>query len=219
MFSNSKNRQVDENEDELLVDESSNVQRSWKAAIDHSKRLTYINGGLMVAIAVLSFHIAITKPVAISTPPNYSEPIQMIGNQANAAYKKQWGIFVANMLGNVTIRNADIVLDTMKPMLSLSDYDALDEQVQGLVKALDIRDQYQEYTVLDVFYDNKFDRVIIYGERRLVDRKKRDTGDTTSRPVRWTYELSVQSANGSPKLTSINQYEGAPQLDRGRMAR
>jgi conjugal transfer pilus assembly protein TraE len=219
MFSRSKDSVIEDDENKPLEDTTSQVQISWKAAIDHSKRITLINGGLVVVIMALSFQILMTKPVAIATPPNYSEPIQMIGNQANAAYKKQWGIFVANMLGNVNLRNVDIVLDTMKSMLSLSDYDALNEQVSGLVKALDIRDQYQQYTVLDVFYDNKYDKVIIYGERKLVDRKKRSSEDDSSRPVRWTYELTVISANGTPKLTTIDQYEGAPQLERNRIER
>ncbi|MEZ9856680.1 hypothetical protein AB4347_22015, partial [Vibrio breoganii] len=82
----------------------------------------------------------------------------MIGNKANSGYKKQWGIFIASMLGNVNVRNVDIVLDTLKPMLSIRDYDALNEQVISHVKALDIRDQVQEFNVLDVFYDNKYDK-------------------------------------------------------------
>ncbi|MFA0037759.1 TraE/TraK family type IV conjugative transfer system protein [Vibrio sp. 10N.261.52.A1] len=208
-----------QDESELEHDSDSNVQRSWQAAIDHSNKMTKMMGLSIIICAFLAFKVMTAKPVTVVTPPNFSEEIVMIGNKANSGYKKQWGIFIASMLGNVNVRNVDIVLDTLKPMLSIRDYEELNEQVISHVKALDIRDQVQEFNVLDVFYDNKYDKVIVYGERKLTERKKRGNKSDERRAVRWTYELKIANAHGSPKMQSIDQYEGAPQIERNRIER
>ena len=126
LFSKKKKR-----ESEVVGDSGSNVQRSWQAAIDHGRKMTIMLGFSVAIIGVLALKIMTTKPIVIITPPNLSEDITMIGNAASASYKKQWGIFIADMLGNVNVRNVDLVLETLKPMLSIRDYDALNEQVVG----------------------------------------------------------------------------------------
>ncbi|USD59044.1 hypothetical protein J4N45_10930 [Vibrio sp. SCSIO 43140] len=201
-----------------LVDPNSNTQMSWQAAIDQSKRMTQLLGLAIVVILLLAFKILTTKPITTTTPPNFSESVTLIGNQASSSYKKQWGVFIAETLGNVSVRNLPLVLDILKPMLSVRDYDVLAGQVEAYVKALDIRDQVQEFSTLDVFYDKKYDKVIVYGEMKLTERKKRNSDDA-NRPVRYTYELNIKNQNGQPKLANIVQYEGAPNMERNRLER
>lgn len=201
-----------------LVDPNSNSQITWQEAIDHSRRMTHLLGLAIVVILLLTFKILTTKPITTTTPPNFSESITIVGNQASSSYKKQWGVFIAETLGNVSVRNLPLVLDILKPMLSVRDYDVLAGQVEAYVKALDIRDQVQQFSTLDVFYDKKYDKVIVYGEMKLTERKKRNSEDD-SRPVRYTYELNIKNQNGQPKLANIVQYEGAPNMERNRLER
>lgn len=201
-----------------LADPNSNTQVSWQAAIDHSKRMTNLLGISMVIIALLSLKVMTTKPVTIISPPNFNDQVKLIGNQASSSYKKQWGVFIAETLGNVSVRNLPLVLEILKPMLTVRDYDVLAGQVEAYVKALDIRDQVQEFSTLDVFYDKKYDKVIVYGEMKLNERKKRNS-EEANRPVRYTYELTITNQNGQPKLANIVQYEGAPNMERNRLER
>jgi conjugal transfer pilus assembly protein TraE len=217
LFNIGNKKSKSENKEEL-IDSESNTQNSWQAAIDHSKRMTHMLFLSVAVILVLSLKILTTKPITTATPPNFSEAVTLVGNQASSSYKKQWGIFIAETMGNVSNRNLNLVLEILKPMLSVRDYDLLADQMSSYVKALDIRDQVQTFSTLDVFYDKKFDKVIVYGEMKLTERKKRNT-DEENRPVRYTYELTVKSRNGQPRLENVVQYEGAPNMERNRLER
>lgn len=198
--------------------EDSNTQNSWIAAINHSRHMTYMLWIVVIANLFLVFRVVNQDVISTTVPPNFSEEIKFIGKQAGSTYKKQWGIFVADLLGNVNVRNKEIVLDTLKPMLSPRDYEGLDAQITAHVNALDIRDQIQNFDAIDIYYDRKFDKVIVYGEREIIDRKK-VTRAENRRPIRWTYELELGSRNGQPRMKSVNQYEGAPKIERNRMER
>lgn len=199
-------------------DNASNTQNSWIAAINHSRHLTYMMWLLLVANTFLVFKVVNQDVISTTVPPNFSEEVQFIGKNANSTYKKQWGIFVADLLGNVNVRNKEIVLNTLKSMLSPRDYEELDAQITAHVNALDIRDQIQNFNSMDIYYDRKFDKVIVYGERTITDRKK-VTREENRRPLRWTYELEMRSRNGQPWIKSVNQYEGAPKIERNRIER
>ncbi|WP_299020962.1 TraE/TraK family type IV conjugative transfer system protein [uncultured Photobacterium sp.] len=196
----------------------SDVQRSWTAAVDHSLRVTIALIVALFVIAVLALKILTTKPVTIVIPPQLSEEIAIVGNKADESYKKLWGIHIASILGNASERTLEVVLDAMKPMVPIEDYDEMAAQLQAHVKALALRGQTQTFTPIDTYYDPRKDIMYIYGERQLISRKKADKKNPL-KPVRWTYEMTVESAGGTPSLTYIDQYEGAPNIDRNRLER
>ncbi|MGR5159277.1 TraE/TraK family type IV conjugative transfer system protein [Vibrio owensii] len=196
----------------------SNTQKSWSAAIDHSFRMTLMLLLALVIIFMLVAKVLMTKPVTVVTPPNLSEPITIIGNQADEPFKKLWGTHIASMLGNANERNLEVILDSMKSMLTVRDYDIMAEQLSTHVKALALRNQRQSFNPQDFYYDPKSDIVYIYGERELTSRKKVQSNNPL-KPVRWTYEITVKYAGGRPHLAYIDQYEGAPRIDKNRIER
>ena len=195
----------------------SNVQRSWTEAVDHSYRMTIATILSVATIVLLSYKIVTTKPVTIVIPPQLNETITIVGNKAGESYKKLWGIHIASMLGNASERSVKVVLEALKPMLSVADYDVMSEQLSTHVKALALRYQTQKYTVQDTYYDPKRDIIYIYGDRELISKKKVTAKKAGMKPIRWTYEITIKQAGGKTKMPYITQYEGTPRFDSNRL--
>ncbi|UJF20354.1 type IV conjugative transfer system protein TraE (plasmid) [Vibrio sp. SS-MA-C1-2] len=192
---------------------------SWTAAVNHSQKMTYVVIALVIINLALTFRVITQDRITIITPPNFDKAFELNGNKADMNWKKMWSVMIAELLGNANNRSVDVTLETLKPMMNSADYERMADQLQAHVKALSIRNQEQRFEVLDTYYDAKTDKVIIYGERELTDKRRISDKNAELRPIRWTYEVKVKNANGSPELTYINQYEGTPQIDRTRLAK
>ncbi|MGR5287086.1 TraE/TraK family type IV conjugative transfer system protein [Vibrio maritimus] len=194
-------------------------QGTWTAAINQAKKLTTMLMISVLANLVLVFSLVSKQPIMTVTPPNFAEAFTLVGAKADEAWKRMWAVAIAELLGNANERSLDTVLDAFKPMLRGDDYEVMASQLEAHVKALSIRNQYQEFDVVDSYFDEKYDRVIIYGQRSIKSKRVSDDERLNSRPIRWTYEISIQNAFGTPKLMHISQYEGAPKIDRARFSR
>lgn len=154
--------------------------------------------------------VAKKEVTSIVTPPTFTEQISMRGNQVSESYQSMWAMFVAEMIGNISPSRMDIVLQTMQRMIPAKNWDEVKEQMTAQLARLKIRKVEEKFSVKDVAIDPVTKVVWVTGEKETTSIR---TGRSVSEM--WTFEVRIDSNGvGSPVITHLKQYAGAPQKKR-----
>ena len=191
---------------------NSKGELSWSASINHSKILTQVVLGLTAVIIVLTIMVFRKETIVVVTPPNFTEAFTIVGDQVSEPYKSGFALFAANMAGNISSKNADFVVSTLKSMFPIQYADEYETQLRSQVIALQARGVTEQFLSLDLIYNKMVDTVWVYGEKRTTSKK---SGAQTTQ--KWTYEIRITASNGYPKILHFAQYAGAPNT-KGRMS-
>lgn len=189
----------------------SHGDKSWSASINHSRTMTQIALGLTAVIIVQTIMLFRQETVVVVTPPNFTEAFTIVGDQVSEPYKSGFALFAANLAGNVSSKNADFVVKTLKTMFPVQYADEYENQLRAQIAALKARGVTEQFLSLDLIYNKAADTVWVYGDKRTISKK---SGSQTT--MKWTYEIRIAASNGYPKILHFVQYAGAPNT-KGRM--
>ena len=184
---------------------NSKALRSWSHSVALARFLAQSNLALAIAVVALAYSVLSKDETVVVLPPTFTEEITIVGNQASEAYKTGWGLFAANMAGNISERNSSFVVDTLRKMFRAKDADDYERQLLSQVEALKVRGVRENFTPLDLIYNSEVDTVWVYGDKRTVCTR---SGASTTQ--KWTYEIRIIAVAGHPKITHFSQYAGAP---------
>lgn len=178
---------------------------SWSHSVTLANIMAQSNLALAIAVVCLTYGMLSKDETVVVVPPTFTEEITFVGNQASEAYKTGWGLFVANLAGNISERNSTFVADTLRKMFKAKDADNFERQLTAQVQALKVRGVRENFTPLDLIYNSEVDTVWVYGDKKTVSVR---SGASTTQ--KWTYEVRIIASSGMPKITHFTQYEGAP---------
>ncbi|MFC1336962.1 MAG: pilus assembly protein [gamma proteobacterium symbiont of Clathrolucina costata] len=182
--------------------------KTWEGSLAENKWNRIFNGGLAVAVVLLSYMVFTKEHVVVIQPETLGSEAWITKDQASQSYKESWGLFLAQLTGNITPANVDFLKDRLKPLLSPAIYsdviDTLETQAQG-IKNDRITMRFEPRFVE---YETTSDRVFVYGYSFV----KGATGDE-DRQER-TYEYRIRISNYAPMILDINTYEGKPRTER-----
>lgn len=154
--------------------------------------------------------VAKKEVTTIVSPPTFTEQISMRGNQVSESYQSMWAIFVAEMIGNISPSRMNVVLQTMQRMIPAKNWDEVKEQMTAQLARLKIRKVEEKFSVKDVAIDPVTKVVWVTGEKETTSIR---TGRSVSEM--WTFEVRIDTNGvGSPVITHLKQYSGAPQKKR-----
>lgn len=168
-----------------------------------SRWLRWVALGLVAANVVLAIAVFSTRTVVTIQPPGLNEAARITINEANGAYKRAWGVFLAQLLGNVKPGSAEFILATISPLLSADLYrpvvNAIHEQADKIRQ-----DRVSvSFTPREVNYDPDAD--IVYVTGRQVSAGPGSDPVTAQR----TYEFTITIQHYQPQVTRLAVYSGA----------
>ncbi len=184
---------------------NSKALRSWSHSVALARVLAQSNLALTIAVIVLTWAVLSKDETVIVVPPTFTEEITFVGNQASEAYKTGWGLFAANLAGNISERNSRFVVDTLRKMFKAKDADEYERQLLSQIEALRVRGVRETFTPLDLIYNSEVDTVWVYGDKKTVSTR---SGASTTQ--KYTYEVRIIASSGFPKIVHFTQYPGAP---------
>ena len=159
--------------------------------------------GLVLSNLLLAWLASRQETAVVLTPLMLTEPVTVARRQADASYKITWGLFFAQLLGNVTPGNADLILPALDPLLAPALYQPVHDAVAEQL-ALFAREQLTtRYEPRTAQYDPASDSVSISGV--LTTRGATGTAQRSER----SYTLRIAVANYRPQLTSLQVYSGS----------
>ncbi|MCE2571746.1 type IV conjugative transfer system protein TraE [Motilimonas eburnea] len=197
----------------MFQNSRSKSAKSWSNAVSaaniNALAVLVLALGLVIALVVI-----LNKDTkTIMTSPTYKgEKIEVIGNKANSNWKKGWSLYLAILIGNVGPKNVELVVSEINSYLSPRLKRQKKEEIEKFVAMLKARNAEQTFVPQDMAYDPKQDVVWVWGELSVSTMNNK-----SPTPQRWTYEFKVlMDGLGSPRVTFLDQYSGAPKINRKR---
>ncbi len=140
-------------------------------------------------------------PVVL-VPPNITDQVKISKNTADAETKKAWGLYVAQLIGNVTPGNADFVAEVIEPLLHPRIYKSVRENLAYQIESLKLERVSLSFTPRSVSYEPASDRVFVSGQ--LISAGMGDAEERSNR----TYELQISIDRFRPMITFLDVYKG-----------
>lgn len=185
----------------------------WSLFRANQQALNTENGWLRVAVALLAaanlwgwWERGRQDTVVVLTPPTLNEPARVARNQADAPYKIAQGLFVAQLLGNVSPGNSDLLLQGLEPLLDARLYQPVREGINEQLRQFEREQITTSFTPRSTTYNPPTDTVFITG-------RSTTTGAAGApRHSERTYELRWKLDHYRPRLVHLEAYDGPPRI-------
>ncbi|MBN6742984.1 hypothetical protein JKG47_21345 [Acidithiobacillus sp. MC6.1] len=157
-------------------------------------------GNIFLASDILS-----TDTRVVLVPPHLSHEARIGYGSANVSYYKAWGMYVAEMVGNLTPANTKFVVDSLVPLMGPGTFQAVKTALYAE------KDQEVEYHVTTAFDATSIiwqpitSTIFVTGDLHQIS----PTGRYTAGGVQ-TYEMKIRIRQGQPVITNFQDYPGIP---------
>lgn len=192
--------------------------QTWKGALAENRFHRIVTLTLAVALAVAAWGLLRQDSVVVLVPPDLREEVWIARDDAQIAYRKSWGLYLAELLGNVAPGSVDLIAGAVEPLLAPAIHarvmEVLHRQAQQIREdRINLR-----FTPREVLYEPETQKVFIAGysfvSGALGDEEKR---------LQRAWEFGIEVAGYAPRVTHIDTYEGKPrtqaELRRGEKTR
>lgn len=177
---------------------------SWGFVQAENRLHRYLLIGLLVTNVVTAFAALRTERTVIMIPPNLTEKVEISRQDASAKTFEAWGLFLAQLLGNVTPNTLDFVADSVSPLLSSQIHRETVNAMHDQINALKIDKISTTFTPNQVYYEQDTNKVFVTGQ--LTTKGPNDKPEAAYR----TYEFQIAIVNYNPVVTDLNVYQGEP---------
>tara|TARA_B100000953_G_scaffold90890_1_gene74086 strand:- start:48 stop:737 length:690 start_codon:yes stop_codon:yes gene_type:complete len=175
------------------------------ADYERYKRFAMVTiASLSVAVVLLMFMAFNKEPIVVMVPPNMTKDMVIEGDKASEEYQTQFAYQTALLVGNISKRNIDFVVDRMEEMLSPALRQVVSEKLKSEARVLQVRELEQTFSVDDVMYSDTRNIVWVWGKRSVKGKGVPPISDD------YTYEFQFIVNNGMPRLTHYKAYSGHP---------
>ena len=142
--------------------------------------------------------------VTTLVPPVLTESVSVSKRNADAGYKKAWGLYVASLLGNVSPGNADFVIESLQLLLSPRVFSTLKQSVAADIEMIKKDGVSVSYEQKQVIYEKETDKVFVIGRTGISNA----AGSVTK--FDRVFEVRVAIENGQPQVVELDSYQGKP---------
>lgn len=142
--------------------------------------------------------------VTTLVPPTLSEAVSVAKRNADAGYKKAWGLYLASLLGNVSPGNADFVIESLQLLMSPRVFANLKQSVATDVEMIKKDGVSVSFEQKQVLYEKETDKVFVIGRTGI--------SNAAGQVAKFdrVFEVRVSIDNGQPQIVELDSYQGKP---------
>lgn len=181
--------------------------KSWSQAVRENASKSVLIAILIGtnAIAVIGWFRGETTVVLV--PPLHDERMEVASSHASEGYKRAWALTVAELAGNVTPGNADLVLRMLGDLLSPSAYRAIAAELAAQIADIKRDSITVSFEPREIRYATPTSTVYISGQF--------SSQGVSGQPIKAirTYEMVIDIRFGRPWITAFKPYQGMPDVD------
>ena len=177
---------------------------SWRIVQAENRLHRVLLIGLVVSNAISALAALRTERAVVLVPPNLSREVEITRNEASGELKESWGLYLAELLGNVTPATAEFIRSAIGPLLSADIYRSVMDAMAEQINALKMDRIAISFKPRQVFYEKESDKVFVTGE--LSSQGPNSKPDVRNR----TYEFVLSIHNYRPRLDAIDVYADEP---------
>ena len=158
---------------------------------------------LSISGVLLSFKMFNYSETVVLVPPHLNERVKVALNKSDIGYKKSWGLFLAELLGNATPSNIDFIKDSLNNMLSPDVYNEFSEKLEEQIINFKREHLTQRFEPSLVIYDEVLDKVFVTGRSVIQGPSGNEIFSMR------TFEFGFEFDNFQPMLTYMDTFEGS----------
>lgn len=181
---------------------------SWRGSRFENRFHRWVRVAEIAIIASLIGLLYAKNTIVTVTPPNLDVPVTITKNGADQGFKKAWGYFVADLMGNVTPSNVGFIQKSLVDILTSSVYHDIQENLAEQARQVSDEGISTEFEIQAVTYQQTSDLIFVSG--KSITRGPFGDPDIKQR----TYELKVEIRNYKPQISHLDAYEGGPRTRR-----
>lgn len=181
----------------------------YLTAIDGSAVLIKFNGiinATLVVVVLLLVYAQISRDqIVVVQPVTLGEEAWITKNESSQSYKEAWGLFLAQLTGNITPDNMDFVVKRLKPLLAPQIYGEYVDDMNLQSQAIKDDRVTIRFEPQSVVFEKESGKVFVTGSSFM-----KATGGVEQKAIR-TYEYTISIKNYGPVVESADNYEDVPQ--------
>lgn len=182
--------------------------KTWEGTQAENKWNRMFVGGLLVAVLALSFKLFTKETIVTIQPATLNDDAWVTKNNASQTYKEAWGVFLAQLTGNVTPGTVSFLKDRLGPLLSPAIYGDVIEALEVQAKQIQNDRVSMRFEPRFVEYEEKSGKVFVTGHSFV----KGASGEETR--AERTYEYIIAISNYLPVVEFIDTYAGRPRTEK-----
>lgn len=152
---------------------------------------------LLVSNIILVILVQRSQTVVL-VPPALKTEAKVCLKHADRPYLEAWGLFFAMLMGNVTPRNIDFIVQSLQQYMSPGIYQELTQEMFEQAKSIKESSLTLSFNAQEVVYDEATKRVKVRGQSVL--RGTHGKPETMNR----TYDMAIEIRNYGPVLTDVS---------------
>lgn len=179
-------------------------RKAWSRSVRDSAGKNFVIVALIATNALSVIGWFRTDRTIVLVPPVMDERLEVSSKRASVGYKKAWALTVAQLAGNVTPGNADLVLQTMGDLLAPDAYRSISADLAAQIADIKRDSLTVSFEPRQILYESAANKVFITGLFA--------SQGVSGTPIKLTrtYEMKVDIRMGRPWITSFVPYQGMP---------
>lgn len=176
-----------------------------------AKEVTLVNGAFL-AISVMSSAAALALAIKVMdmhervviAPPHIAEKMEIAWDSANQEYLKGFGLYLAGLLGNITPKNADFVVESISYFFDPAIYSEARTKLKAMTNDPVFNDSgvFSYFLPNGIVYEPETNKVFVLGDLVMGSAAR------APKPSPIVYEFQITISKGRPLVRSINNYSG-----------
>lgn len=177
---------------------------SWRIVQAENRLHRVVLIGLVITNGISALAALRTERAVVLVPPNLTKEVEITRNTASSELKESWGLYLAELLGNVTPATSEFIANALAPLLSTEIYRSVMDAMSEQISAIKMDRVATSFKPRQVSYERETDKVFVTGE--LTTQGPNSKAETRNR----TYEFVLSTRNYRPRLDYIDVYPDEP---------
>lgn len=177
---------------------------TWESVHGENRIHRVLISGLLFTNVLTGIAVLRTDRTIVLLPPTLQREVEVSRREASSSLKESWGLYLAELLGNVTPANGDFIEKNVGPLLAPEIYRDVTEALSEQIRALKVDRVAVSFKPKQVFYEVETDKVFVTGDHVT-------QGPNSHPEIRGrTYEFRILFKDYRPLLDSIDVYADEP---------
>lgn len=184
-------------------------QETWQTLQAENRWGRLVICGLLATNAILAANALTHQPIVTVMPPN-TGGVTITADGGDQRFREAWGLYLAELIGNITPGNVDFIVKSIEPMLSPEIYQETVVALRAQAGKIAEDRVTMRFEPRQVSYEVSTGKVFVNGDSYL------SAAGGDEKRTKRTYEVIVSSFNYMPRIDHIETYAGNPLTEKVR---
>lgn len=179
-------------------------KQRWSQALRENARKNLLIAALVTTNVLTAACLFRVEETIVLVPAVVDQRMSLKASDASSAYKKAWALTVAQLSGNVTPGNADLVMESLGDLMSPEAYRRIAASLSAQVADIKRDSLTVSFEPQQILYEPETNTVFVSGPFA--------SKGVSGQPIKAvrTYEITIEVRFGRPWITSFKPYQGMP---------